>query len=135
MWFRIRRLREENADLRDQLARMRKRAETAEKTAATELAARRTITRQYAELDAANKRLHGRNKWLAERLEQAAPADWREERARLVKQLGLSERARRSLEEQRAELLAANDSMCREAVDRAGTLAKVAAGREPGEVA
>lgn len=45
---------------------------------------------------------------------------------RVRRQLQLCERARRSLAEQLAQLQASNESMCREAVDRAGTLAKAA---------
>jgi hypothetical protein len=51
--------------------RQRERAEKAEETARTELAARRTITRQHAELDADNRRLTGRNSALAKQLEAA----------------------------------------------------------------
>lgn len=61
------------------------------------------------------------------------PADWPAERARLLRELELVERARRSLAAQCEELRAANDAMSREAVDRAGTLTSVpVAGREPG---
>lgn len=48
-------------------------------------------------------------------------------RADLVRRLHLADRARASLAEQLATVQAANDSMCREAVDRAGTLAVPAA--------
>ncbi len=52
-----------------------------------------------------------------------------------VTQLGLCERARRSLEAKVAELQASNDAMSRELVDRAGTLKAVRpTGHEPGVV-
>ncbi|MEV5770128.1 hypothetical protein AB0L49_02490 [Streptomyces antimycoticus] len=74
MWFRIRRLREEKADLRAQLDRMRERAENAEATVKTERNARGIVVRQFCEADAANKRLHGRNVHLTEQLERAREA-------------------------------------------------------------
>ncbi|MFI7315191.1 hypothetical protein [Streptomyces hygroscopicus] len=187
MWFRTRRLREENADLRAQLDRMRERAENAEADARTERVTRDTAIRQLGEADAANRRLHGRNVHLAEQLEQAreaaqdgaldemgrrldralrACARYRAEavedhaavmtahrqlkekeaqldRARvegrtdLIRRLGLAQQARRSLAEQLATVQAANDSMCREAVDRAGMLAAppATAVPKPSEVA
>ncbi|MGV9282166.1 hypothetical protein [Streptomyces sp. NPDC003730] len=48
---------------------LRERCETAEENERAERAARRTVTRQHAELDAANRRLAGRNKELTRRLE------------------------------------------------------------------
>lgn len=45
------------------------------------------------------------------------------ERARLRRELGLSETARRALDAQRRELIDANDQLSRQLVDRAGTLA------------
>lgn len=62
---------EELAAARAEISRQRARAVTAEARAATEIEARRTITRQHAELDAANARLAGRNKALGERLAEA----------------------------------------------------------------
>lgn len=65
--------------------------------------------------------------------DQVPPADRQAGRSQLVRDLELSERARRSLAAQCEELRAANDAMSREAVDRAGTLTAVpVAGREPG---
>ncbi|MEU0808744.1 hypothetical protein [Streptomyces sp. NPDC005970] len=74
MWTSKRRLREERDDLRAQLNRMRERAETAESTVETEQFARNTMARQFAEADAANRRLHGRNVRLTEQLERAHEA-------------------------------------------------------------
>lgn len=74
MWTSKRRLREENADLRAQLDRMRQRAETAERTAETEQHSRSIMARQVCEADAANRRLHGRNQHLTEQLETAREA-------------------------------------------------------------
>lgn len=51
--------------------RQRERAEKAENTASTEVAARREIGHQLAEADAANRRLDGRNRALAEQLKTA----------------------------------------------------------------
>lgn len=48
---------------------LRERCETAEENERAERVARRTITRQHAELDAANRRLDGRNRELTRRLE------------------------------------------------------------------
>ncbi|MFD8866061.1 hypothetical protein ACFV1F_17080 [Streptomyces sp. NPDC059590] len=74
MWASKRRLREERDDLRAQLDRMRERAETAERNVETEQFARNTMARQFAEADAANRRLHGRNVRLTEQLERAHEA-------------------------------------------------------------
>jgi hypothetical protein len=54
---------------------MRVHAEAAARVAETEYAARQTITRQNAELDAANLRLECRNRALQERLDQACGID------------------------------------------------------------
>jgi hypothetical protein len=89
-------------DERDQARAERDAAQTAASTAA----------RQFAEADAA-----------ARRLRLAAPRGVAAEVADLRRLLALSERARRALDGQRSELLAANEALCREAVDRAGTLA------------
>src|SRR5512145_2357395 len=56
--------------LRSQYEALRERCETAEKNEATERVARRTITRQHAELDAANRRLEGRITELTRRIEE-----------------------------------------------------------------
>ncbi|MFI1165573.1 hypothetical protein ACH4UM_18650 [Streptomyces sp. NPDC020801] len=61
----------ELAAVKAETNRQRERAEKAEQDARTELAARRTITQQHADLAAANRRLAGRNRALAERLEAA----------------------------------------------------------------
>ncbi|WP_432010138.1 hypothetical protein [Streptomyces cucumeris] len=74
MWGRIRRLREEIADLRAQLDRMRIRAEKAEHTVKTEQFARSVMARQCAEKDAANKRVTDRAQRLTEQLERAQEA-------------------------------------------------------------
>ncbi|MCP9205548.1 hypothetical protein [Streptomyces cucumeris] len=74
MWGRIRRLREEIADLRAQLDRMRERAETAESNEKTERHNRRLITRQFCEADATNIRLEGRVRRLTDQLERAHEA-------------------------------------------------------------
>lgn len=70
-----RRLREELADARTEANRQRERAEKAEARAKTEIEARRSITRQNAELDAANTRLTGRNKALGQRLAEVQVAN------------------------------------------------------------
>ncbi|MEH0417888.1 hypothetical protein [Streptomyces sp. B21-083] len=71
-WFASRRRHDaELADAREETIRWRERALKAEARATTEIEARRTITRQHAELDAANARLAGRNKALGERLAEA----------------------------------------------------------------
>jgi hypothetical protein len=69
-----RRLRAEVADQRAETNRQRARAEKAEARATTEIEARRSITRQNAELDAANTRLTGQNKALSDRLLEAQVA-------------------------------------------------------------
>ncbi|MFF0790414.1 hypothetical protein [Streptomyces spiralis] len=61
----------DSAAWKAEATRQRERAEKAEQNARTELAARRTITQQHADLDAANRRLVGRNRALTERLEAA----------------------------------------------------------------
>lgn len=66
---------EELAAARAEINRQRERAVKAEARATTEIAARETITRQHAELDAANARLTGRNKALGERLAEAQVAN------------------------------------------------------------
>lgn len=66
-----------HADLaaaRAEANRQRERAEKADARAETEIEARRSITRQHAELDAAITRLTGRNKALGERLAEAQVA-------------------------------------------------------------
>jgi chromosome segregation ATPase len=63
------------AAARAEANRQRARAEKADARAETEIEARRTITRQHAELDAANTRLTGRNKALGERLAEAQAAN------------------------------------------------------------
>lgn len=70
-----RRYRRDIADLRDRLDRMREHAEAAARVAETEYADRQTITRQYAEADAANWRLECRNRSLQKRLDQACGID------------------------------------------------------------
>ncbi|MET7933439.1 hypothetical protein [Streptomyces sp. NPDC005322] len=74
MWTSKRRLREKNTDLRDQLDRMRTRAETAESNEKTERHNRELITRQFCEADATNVRLDGRVRRLTELLELAREA-------------------------------------------------------------
>lgn len=68
-------LRAELAAARAEANRQRGRAEEADARAETEIEARRTITRQHAELDAAVTRLTGRNKALGERLAEAQVAN------------------------------------------------------------
>lgn len=76
MWFVTRRHHEaELAAVRSYNDALRERCETAEKNEATERRARQTITRQHADLDAANRRLAGRNLELGRRLSQCAEAD------------------------------------------------------------
>lgn len=65
----------EVADARAEANRQRERAEKAEARAKTEIAARETITRQHAKLDAANRKLAGRNQALDERLAEAQVAN------------------------------------------------------------
>lgn len=101
-------------DERDRARAERDAAQTAASTAA----------RQFTEADAA-----------ARRLRIAAQQDIGVEVADLRRRLALSERARGVLDEQRTELLAANDALCREAVDRAGTLAPPEAPRGHGGAA
>ncbi|MEU7399962.1 hypothetical protein [Streptomyces sp. NPDC044948] len=64
-----RRLRAEMAAVRSYNDALRERCETAEENERTERVARRTITRQHAELDGANRRLAGRNAELTRRLD------------------------------------------------------------------
>jgi hypothetical protein len=68
---RRRRDREELEAARAETNRQRARAEKAEARAKTEVEARRSITRQHAELDAVVTRLTGRNKALSDRLLEA----------------------------------------------------------------
>ncbi|MFM9616778.1 hypothetical protein ACKI14_02310 [Streptomyces turgidiscabies] len=76
-WFVSRRRHsEELAAARAEADRQHARAVKAEARATTEIEARRTITRQHAELDAANARLAGRNKALGERLAEAQVVNW-----------------------------------------------------------
>ncbi|MBL1100101.1 hypothetical protein [Streptomyces coffeae] len=105
MWFRTRCLREENADLRARLHRVRERAQTAERAV-------ETAHQQLKEKDA--------------EIARAVAAG----RADLLRELELCKRARRDLAGQLATVQASNDFMCREAVDRAGNLAIP----KPGEV-
>lgn len=63
------------AAARAEANRQRERADKADARAETEIEARRTITRQHAELDATNTRLEGRNKALGERLAEAQVAN------------------------------------------------------------
>lgn len=127
-----RRYRRDTQALRDQIRRLVDERDQAVAEAETELAARRTITRQHAEADAANLRLDGRVRRLTEQLHEEHPQDLAEQVADLTRRLEYSERARRALDAQRTELLAANDTLCREAVDRAGTLALPEPAREHG---
>ncbi|MDX2841456.1 hypothetical protein PV377_21190 [Streptomyces ipomoeae] len=60
----------ELAAIRSYCDALRERCETAEKNEATERVARQTITRQHAELDAANRRLEGRVAELTKRIEE-----------------------------------------------------------------
>ncbi|WP_413102270.1 hypothetical protein [Streptomyces sp. Inha503] len=75
-----RRLREENADLRAQLDRMRTRAETAEAAVKTERNARGIAVRQFCEADATNVRLTGRVRHLTELLANCGKQDGAETR-------------------------------------------------------
>lgn len=75
-WFISRRRHDEElAAARAETNRQRARAVKAEARTATEIEARRSITRQHAELDAANTRLTGRNKALGDRLAEAQVAN------------------------------------------------------------
>ncbi len=69
-----RRYREDLADARAEANRQRERAEKADARAETEVEARRTITRQHAELDAANIRLTGHVQALGKRVLEAQVA-------------------------------------------------------------
>ena len=76
MWFVSRRRHEaELAAVRSYNEALRQRCETAARNEAAERVARRTITRQHAELDAANTRLADRNTELARRLEDRTDAE------------------------------------------------------------
>lgn len=70
-----RRLRAELDAIRSYNDALRERCEAAEKNEATERMARRTITRQHAELDAANRRLEGRVLELGNRISALTEAD------------------------------------------------------------
>lgn len=70
-----RRLREELEAERAETNRQRERADKAAARAKTEIEARRSITRQNAELDGAITRLTGRNKALGERLAEVQVAN------------------------------------------------------------
>lgn len=75
-WFISRRRHDEElAAARAETDRQRARAVKAEARATTEIEARCSITRQHAELDAANRRLAGRNKALGDRLAEAQVAN------------------------------------------------------------
>lgn len=63
------------AAARAEANRQRERAEKADARAETEIEARRTITRQHGELDAANTRLTSRNKALGNQLAAAQAAN------------------------------------------------------------
>lgn len=65
----------ELAAVRSYCDALRERCAKAEQRAATETVARRTITRQHADLDATNRRLEGRNLELGRRISQLAEAD------------------------------------------------------------
>lgn len=65
----------ELAALRSQYDALRERCKIAEKNEATERAERRTITRQHAELDAANRRLANRNLELGRRISLLSESD------------------------------------------------------------
>lgn len=65
-------------------------------------------------------------------LRPPVPEGWRAERSRLLRELELSERARRSLDDQVDILQRANDSLSRDAVTASGLLTIPAEGREPG---
>lgn len=115
MWLRIRRLREENADLRAQLYRMRERAETAERTVKTEQTTRSIMARQFGEADAANTRLAGRNQRLTELLERAREAAQDgaldEMGARLDRALRACARYRADAAEERAAAMTAHQQL------------------------
>ncbi|MFE9127017.1 hypothetical protein ACFYOF_16630 [Streptomyces sp. NPDC007148] len=66
-----RRYDDELAAAKEQVNRLRRRAENAETAAKAELGARRTVVEQNAVLDAACRRLAGRNRALTEQLEAA----------------------------------------------------------------
>ncbi|KAF2774675.1 multi-sensor hybrid histidine kinase [Streptomyces sp. OM5714] len=65
----------EMAALRSYNDALRERCETAEENERAERVARRTITRQHAELDGANRRLSDRNQALGERISTLTESD------------------------------------------------------------
>ncbi|WP_318202915.1 hypothetical protein [Streptomyces sp. SCL15-4] len=102
-----RRLRTELAAAHAEIARQRRRADTAEEDAATAVYNRRQALRQVAEADAANCRLHARNKELTERLAESGPehtAALERRVARLLK-VGARLLAARDAEQHRADHL------------------------------
>lgn len=104
--------------LRSQYDALRERCGTAEKNEATERFARRTITRQHAELDAANRRLEGRVLELGRRLSRLAESDPEyaarlERRVARLRQVAARLLAGLATETRRADLLQARlDDAC-----------------------
>ncbi|MEV6833556.1 hypothetical protein AB0N17_03335 [Streptomyces sp. NPDC051133] len=147
----LRRHERELEDLKADRERIRGERDQFAKDRDAQRAVARTATRQFAEADATNRRLAGRNRALAEQLEAAqvgsgfnaakaqqtanrierlrrAVAKARREaaeaatrpgadRARLVTELQLAQRAHRSLDEHARTLQAANEALTRELHD------------------
>ncbi|MFJ8145996.1 hypothetical protein ACIQ6R_13080 [Streptomyces sp. NPDC096048] len=109
MWFITRR--RHNAEitaLRSYTDALRERCKTAEENERAERAARRTITRQHAELDAANRRLAGRNEELGKRISALSESD-PEYAADLEKQLAEEKQRADRLQARLDDALGLND--------------------------
>lgn len=99
--------------VRAENVRLRARAEAAEQEAATERNARRTITRQHAELDAANRRLADRNIELGRRISRLGESDPEyaarlEKRVARLRTVGARLLAAYTAEKRRADRLASH---------------------------
>lgn len=111
MWIVSRRRHEaELAAVRSYNNALRERCETAERNEATERVARQTITRQHAELDAANTRLADRNTELTRRLGDGADAGHVAQlEARIEELTALGIRANAALDDMAAKVKAAEE--------------------------
>ncbi|UQA95726.1 hypothetical protein [Streptomyces halobius] len=104
----------------------------AERQKAADLAAARVeLTRLRAELDGAREELAVGQHVDTVAGQSVDTAGLQRENSELRRRLELSERARASLDIQIRQLQRSHDFMCREAVDRAGTLAPVPKAGEP----
>lgn len=109
MWFvSRRRYEQELAAAKAEADRQRRRAETAAEHAATAVFNRKQVLRQNAELDAANRRLAGRNQALGERISALTEAD-PEYLAALEQELAAEKRRADRLQERLDDAVGLND--------------------------